>query len=67
MEATDRPGRVQGECGRRSIPGDLSRAPREMDMPGPHTDSITAVLIMAASDAEYAAGQAVDDLRHALN
>ena len=32
-----------------------------------YTDSITSVLVMAAADAEYAAGQAVDDLQVALN
>ena len=32
-----------------------------------YTDSITSVLVMAAADAEYAAGKAVDDLQVALN
>ena len=48
--------------------GDLTRARREKwTRLDDHTDAIIGILIKAASDADYAAGQAVDDLSHAIN
>ena len=48
--------------------GDLSRAVEEgWTRLDDHADTITEILVGAAADAEYAAGQAVDDLYNAIN
>ena len=48
--------------------GDLTRARQEnWTRLDDHTGTIIGILVKAAGDADYAAGQAVDDLSHAIN
>ena len=48
--------------------GDLSRAIAERwTRLDDHAETITEIIVGAAADAEYAAGQAVDDLYYAIN
>ena len=48
--------------------GDLTRAQQEKwTRLEDHTDTIIGILVKAAGDGDYAAGQAVDDLSHAIN
>ena len=48
--------------------GDLTRAQQEnWTRLDDHTDAIIGILVKAAGDADYAAGQAVDDLSQAIN